>query len=120
MQPKHRRTEVSDARSFAHILAEIGRGDVEAEMSTAMHELVAAVQETEKAGKLTLSLTVKPVGEESVEISVDVKSSTPTNRRPSIFYIDGDGNLTRRNPDQPEFDFSQRAQEMREEERNRE
>lgn len=92
------------SRSIVDILREVDRGRVVDSFSDTMAELVQAVRETGKQGKITLSLTVKPEGE-AFTVSADVKATMPPPKRnPSIFFARDDGSLTREHP-QGDFEF---------------
>lgn len=91
-----------EIRPFAAILQDLGRGAVAAELAGRLHDLVSAVAEHEKTGSLTLKISVKPMGEGSVAVTAEVTDKTPVGTLPtSLFFITGDGNLSRDNPAQP-------------------
>lgn len=104
-------TEDEDAgphvRPFAEFLQQQRRGVLHGEMSEALHELLQAVKDTGKAGKLQLTINVKPAAKgnaEQVLISDLVATKKPAVERPeSIFFLDDAGNLSRSDPRQPEL-----------------
>jgi len=91
-------------RPFRDILAELGEGSTESELSEAMWDLVQRVQDTGKAGSVTLTIAVSPNGAGRIEIKDEVKLKLPEFARPTTaFFVASQGNLSRRNPDQPEI-----------------
>uniref|UniRef100_A0AAU8B0N4 Uncharacterized protein n=1 Tax=Dulem virus 32 TaxID=3145750 RepID=A0AAU8B0N4_9CAUD len=93
-----------DVRPFREILAELGEGSTEQELSEAMWDLLQRVQDTGKQGTVTLAITVAPNGAGRIEVKDEVKLKLPEYARPATaFYLDKQGNATRRNPDQPEI-----------------
>jgi hypothetical protein len=90
-------------RPFADILSEVQKGVVADEAATRLAELVAAVKETGKKGRLTVTIQVEPFkgNDEIVKVSGAVDLRAPKAEAPtSIFYQDDDGNLTRNDPNQ--------------------
>ena len=93
-------------RPFADWLREQSSGKTHDEMSESLWDLIARVQETGKKGHLILSISIEPMkGDESVlVVSDEIKLKLPEfPRKPSVFYADRNGNLTRSNPNQPEL-----------------
>ena len=100
--------------TFADTIRLLSGGRLDELLLESMREVVAAVHETGKPGKLTLTLTVKPNEERrSVMISPDVKTSAPKpNAGESLFFSTEDGEMMRTDPKQPDLPF--RAVETRE------
>ena len=93
-----------EIRTFGQILAELGEGSTVVELSQAMWDLLQRVQDTGKAGSVTLTISVALNGVGSVEVKDEVKLKLPEYARPTTsFYIDKFGNASRRNPNQPEI-----------------
>jgi hypothetical protein len=93
---------------FAATLAEIRKGELHAEITDALRELVAGALEIGKPGTLTLKLTVRPAAKnaEMVVIEDDLTVKAPRPDRPgSLFFATDDGSLSRHNPNQPELPF---------------
>lgn len=94
-------------RPFGEFLQQQRRGALHGELSEALHELLAAVKDTGKAGALTIQIKVKPAAKgnaEQVLISDLVKTTKPAVERPeSIFFLDDAGNLSRSDPRQTEL-----------------
>lgn len=88
-------------RDFTVTVADLDDGEVLAQLTTELCDLIKAVTKTNKVGTLTLRLKVKPDGRK-VEVTADVSSKQP---RPatgtSLFFADDDGNLHREDPKQP-------------------
>lgn len=93
------------AGTFADIVRQLSQGRFDAIAMEAFQEVVAAVHATGKSGKLTIVLTVKPNEEgRSAFVTPDVKSSPPNPKAgDSLYFTTADGELLRRDPDQPEF-----------------
>lgn len=93
-----------EIRPFNQILAELGEGSTVIELSQAMWDLLQRVQDTGKAGSVTLTINVALNGVGRVEVKDEVKTKLPEYARPTTsFFIDRFGNASRRNPDQPEI-----------------
>lgn len=100
-------TEERHVRPFAEFLQEQRKGAAHVEVSEALNELVAAVVEHRKGGTLTLKISVKPAGKGTgnvVEVTDKISVAAPeAERGGAIFFADGNANLSRSNPDQPEL-----------------
>lgn len=62
-----------DVRPFRDILAELGEGSTEQELSEAMWDLLQRVQDTGKQGSVSLVITVTPNGAGRVGVKDEVK-----------------------------------------------
>lgn len=84
-------------KPFADWLALQRKGSLANELAEALADLNRAVLETGKAGSVTLTIGVKPTGDEvSVIVTDKVTSKVPEpDRGQSIFFIDEDGNPLR-------------------------
>lgn len=92
------------SRPFADVVRELAGGDTYRDLSDGLAEVVQAVMATRKGGKITLELTIKPNGENSVSIIDDVKIKVPTPPRgQNIFFTTADGALLRNDPRQKEL-----------------
>lgn len=92
-------------KPFTDWLKEQRNGLTQAELTDALHDLVAAVSEHGKGGELTLTVKVKPAGKNiagTVTVSDAIKVRAPEGDRPeSIFFIDPANNdLLRNDPRQ--------------------
>ena len=89
-------------RPFDEILRELGEGSTMAELSEAMWDLVQRVQDTAKAGRLTLTVAVGFDGQGRLVVKDEVKVKLPEYSRPETrFFVDNSGNASRRDPNQP-------------------
>jgi hypothetical protein len=96
--------ERPSTKPFAAWLQEQRNGGLHAELSERLAELVSACLEHGKAGTLTLSVKVAP-NKDGVTVTIfdDVKAKAPADRGAAIFYADDHGNVSRRDPRQPEL-----------------
>ena len=91
-------------RPFKDVLIELGEGSTHSELSDAFWELLQRVQDTGKAGTLTLQIAISPNGAGRIDVKDEVKLKLPEFNRPSSsFFIDNSGNASRRDPNQPEI-----------------
>jgi hypothetical protein len=94
-------------RPFTEFLLQQGYGGTHDELTYGLHDLIAAVKDHGKGGSLVLTIKVDPVGkgdERQVMVTDNVVLKAPSGKRPtSIFFVDDDGNLTRKDPRQPEL-----------------
>lgn len=92
-------------RPFADWLVEQRHGLLHAELTEALNELVAAVNEHAKGGELVLRVKVKPATKAShgaVAVADDVTIKKPVgDRAEALFFVDRHSNLSRENPQQP-------------------
>lgn len=95
-----------EPKPFTQFFIEQRQGALHAEMSEKLQALVAAVEEHGKSGTLTLTIRVTPTatGANTFFIADDVKVKAPEpDRGASLFFSDGEGNLSRSDPRQPEL-----------------
>lgn len=93
-------------RLITDILREYRNGRAADVASQKLAELVQAVDETGKAGSLTITFKVKPEkgGGSQKTIACDVKAKMPDTDLPeAVFFSDGDGSLHRADPQQREM-----------------
>lgn len=93
------------ARPFVDFLAQQGRAHDE--LTEGLHEVIAAVKETGKAGSVTLVIKVDPDKKATgiFRISDNVTIKAPKHDRGArIYFADKSGNLTRSDPNQPELE----------------
>lgn len=92
------------SRSFCDILRECQRGAALADLDDRLSELTAAVKQTRVAGKITLVLSMKPDGDNSVEVDTKVTLAKPNAKRgKSIFFVNQENDLVRNDPRQPDL-----------------
>jgi len=94
--------ETEENRPFVAFLNEIRHGGLVTELRDEMADLVKAVTAHEKAGTLTLTLKVTPAETEGVvTVADDLKVKAPKeSKKPSLFFPDKKGDLSRTNPRQ--------------------
>ena len=93
-------------RPFSDWLRDLSGGLTHDMLGDELRELVLAVQETGRPGKLTLDIIVKPASTDRATVIVGdkIKVTKPEGERgTTIFFITDDGNLTRHNPMQMSF-----------------
>lgn len=100
--------------SFLETLATLREGRTAYELTGLLQGLVAAVKETGRKGKITLTITVapfKPGQTTAVSVSdeVDPKFPKPT-RDSTLFFTTDDDQLLRTNPRQPEFPYAKETE----------
>jgi hypothetical protein len=96
------------ARSFVDTLAKLRYGQCVEDLTTELHQLLCAVNRTGRAGKLTLTIKVKPVDKgasvERIQISDDITATVPKPERGSTFmFLDAQNNPTPNDPRQPQL-----------------
>ena len=93
---------MANSRPFMDFLREHRNGLTHDELSDRLQELVAAVTEEGRAGKLTLTVTIKPMGKsDGLEVAAEVKSAPPKQTPGvSIFFASPENNLVRQDPRQ--------------------
>ena len=93
-----------DIRPFDQILRELGEGSTLSELSDAFWDLTQRVQETGKNGSLTLTIAIGWDAKSRIVIKDEVKTKLPEFSRPETrFFIDHNGNASRRDPMQPQL-----------------
>lgn len=100
-------------QSFLDVLSQIRGGSALADAARDLQELVQAVRDTGKSGKLTFSITVEPdkADETVVNLQPDITLKLPKKpRAKGIFFVDKRGNLTREDPRQLELLAEQEAE----------
>ena len=87
---------------FAAVLVQHRKGLEHDKASATLREAVAAVQQTGKPAKVTVSLEVKPVSNvrNAVKMTVKVGESIPEEIESSMWFTDNDGGLHRSDPTQ--------------------
>ena len=96
-------------RAFLNIISAHKGGTIITDVSAALKQVTAAVQQTGRAGKVTLTMSLRPAGTGTVGTLVfeaRVKAAAPETASPaSIFYADEDFNLVREDPAQAKLDL---------------
>ena len=93
-------------KPFAVWLHEQADGITEAEWADALHQTIEAAATFHKPAIMTVQIKLTPVASGgAVEVVADVKLKLPTAPvESSLFYVDKDGNLSRRDPRQQSFE----------------
>ena len=92
----------SEPRPFDQILRELGEGTTLDELSETFYDVIQRVQETSKAGSVTLTLAVQFDGQGRLVVKDQIKKKLPEFNRPETrFFVDKQGNASRRDPNQP-------------------
>jgi hypothetical protein len=88
-------------------LMEIHKGELVHEMTKGLRDVVGAVRELGKGGKLTVSMNINPHDTgtvRAVDINWDITVKKPKpKQRPSCAFVTGTNDLSRRDPAQREF-----------------
>lgn len=88
-------------RSATSILTELRDGQVITELSTAIHDALAAVKTHNKGAEVTLRIKIAPFSanklvEPAITMNAEVETKLPKEVPPStIFFITDEGNATR-------------------------
>ena len=107
-----------EPRPFGEFLADQRGGDCHHEATQKLHQLIEAVSETGRPGKITLIFSVKPAarGARMVAVTDDVKLTLPElERDTAVFYVDKNHNLSRSDPDQQDLPLRELPQRQRRE-----
>jgi hypothetical protein len=96
---------------FIKFLQEHRSGVTLAELAESLQSLVADVTDQGKAGTLTLTISMKPIGKgDGLEVSTDIKVKPP---KPvagaSIFYATPNNDLVRQDPRQQQMELREVA-----------
>lgn len=87
-----------DVTEFVSVLVQLGKGRIQQEATDALHEVVEAALATgKKGGSMTLKIKVEPLESGAVSLIPDVTSSPAKDPAGTIFFADGEGNLSRDN-----------------------
>lgn len=93
-------------KPITDVMREIRKGRIVDKASEMLADVVHAVDETGKAGSITIKLTVKPEkgGGSQKTISAKLTATKPEEDLPeAIFFSDTEGTLHRNDPDQREM-----------------
>ena len=90
--------------SFIATLQNIRDGALVAQLTENLQDVVEAVSEHRKVGKLVITLTIKPNGDEAVTVSPSVKATKPEASVGDAMFFVSEGNLVRRNPRQMDIE----------------
>jgi hypothetical protein len=93
-------------RPALDVFAELRRGKAKHDMTKALNDVIAGVQNTGKKGELVIKLVVEPVKNDNTQVDVtdQIVTKVPTlSKAPSRFYMTDDHNLTRTDPQDVPF-----------------
>lgn len=87
---------------FAAFIQSQREGLLHSELTEGLAECVQAVIDLNKKGSITLKLSIEPSGKDQKTIFIkdSVKIDAPEDRPKSLFFSDGRGNISRRDPNQ--------------------
>lgn len=89
------------ARPYDEVIAEVDGGALRDLISKKLAIVVAAVNELEKPGKLTIELIIKPNGSNKIFLDSKVKAAAPEQALDTaMFFANDAGDLSRRDPEQ--------------------
>lgn len=89
-------------KPFSDVLREIENGQLLNELTEATYNMIAAVMDTRKPGKLKVEIKFTPTGKGTVNVDADFDSKEPEHDRPSTtFFVGKDFSLVRSDPNQP-------------------
>jgi hypothetical protein len=94
-------------RPFADFMLEHSRGAGHTKASESLQRLVNAVKDTGKKGSITVTVIVDPMkqSEDALLTTILVAEKLPAiPPKAAVFYADEDGNLTKTDPGQLDFD----------------
>ncbi|MGH3955923.1 MAG: hypothetical protein ACRDTI_18020 [Mycobacterium sp.] len=87
-----------DITDFMVVLLQLDKGRIQTAATKALHECVEAAMATgKKGGAVTLKIKVEPRESGAVCLVPDVVSSPAKDPAGTIFFADGEGNLSRDN-----------------------
>lgn len=91
-------------KQFHQVLGDIRAGELNEELTAGLTELVQAVQNTQKAGSLTLKIKITPTKGLAFEIDDEVVLKLPELAKPTtILFPTVEGNLVVQNPMQKQL-----------------
>jgi len=95
------------ARSIIQTLGNLNEGRFIGDATDQLTELVKAIRETGKGGKLTIELAVKPASRGNAMVIAGKIKATPPKMPPAetIMFSDDDGNLLTDDPRQMKLDI---------------
>jgi hypothetical protein len=93
-------------RLITDTMRDIKKGRLVEEATAALAEVVRSVDELQKPGSITITLTVKPGdGNEKTIVAMLAIKKPAREIPPAIFFSDADGDLHREDPAQREMEF---------------
>ncbi len=99
-------------QNFIDVLKELRGGQAIDDLGAELKALTAAIRESGRAGKLTLTITAKPASKILFEAAITVKRPVKETES-TIFYATDENTLQRNDPRQPELAGLRRPAEVR-------
>ena len=100
------------SKSFTHFLVELNEGSTHAALTADLAELLQTVQNTGRAGALTIKIKVSPAVRnnsgtvDKITVNADRKLELPKPEQPSdFFWLTDEGETTRNHPRQSNLDL---------------
>ena len=106
-KPKAKAADVVNMDAVT-VLQSLNKGRKMYELSIAMEQLVQAIRDTGKPGKLNLELSVEPTNTEAGQVFITAKISGKLPRedeKATLFFTTKNNTLVRNNPDQMDMPF---------------
>lgn len=104
MTEPNEQPDAEQVRPFADYLIELEGGKFHTQLSQAMHALNLAVRDNGKKGAIQITLSLEPISKtdsETLKVTPTLVTKTPKPEpKSTIFFVNGDGNLTRDQPGQ--------------------
>jgi hypothetical protein len=98
--------DIPPVKPLSAILMEHRNGGLHNEASEELQKVVAAVKETQKKGSLTITIAVEPAKDDEMSVvlmdSLSAKAPRPSTK-PSRWFTDDHGNVSRTDPRQQEL-----------------
>ena len=92
-------------KNFRQMLEALGVYNVEEELSVKLHRVMDAMRVTNKQGKITLSLTLKPAGSGQIDVVSIVTVTVPEPTTPPVrVFVNYDNEISTIHPDQERFE----------------
>ena len=87
-----------DITEFVSVFIQLNKGRIQVEATKALHEVVEAALATgKKGGSVNIKIKVEPLESGAVALIPDVSSNPAKDPAGTIFFADGEGNLSRDN-----------------------
>lgn len=91
-------------KNLQQLIQNLRKGEFADDLSEHIANVSKAVQETQKPGKITITIKVKPTGGNAIMIEDKIVSAAPEgDPMRAVFYVDDEGNLERNDPNQREL-----------------
>lgn len=89
-------------KPFTDVLGELAHGQFLQDLTEATYNVVAAVMETRKLGRIKIALEIAPTGKGTVVVNATFDTKEPEHdRETTTFFVGKDFSLQRSDPNQP-------------------